>query len=631
MLHTLFKYTFVLFLTFVFSIPVNNVFAISKQEWQDLNLFYGKEDLVITSTRHPKHVFKIPENMEIVTSEEIERMNVHTVAEVLERVTGVFVNYNRGQDFGSNVALTIQASGSRMHVKLMIDGIIFNNHSEGYPSNLNLPLAIVERIEIIKGPASSAWGSSLGGVINIITKNPEKDKEFSGKIKTSYGTKNSQDHMIELSGTKGELGYFILGNIIDSDGLEDTRSYKNQNYFSKFKISPFKSTHITFSSGMSNPELDDGHSDGDDADPYKLPTHWFSGNITLEIEDLSLKLDLSKIRQKLVYYSVDNSTGVRTRSDEWDEEIFMIKGQGSFVYNNNHTLVFGYDRILPASFDYSAPGEDDWYEDVDKAAYYINNTFNFGDFTVVPGVRYDVYDYPDIDKRDFVSPSVGAVYRLNDDTVVRGTIAKGFNEVPLSWLTNDSWGNSDVKNEEVVSYQTGFETRSIPYIWLKTTLFYHELENSIPLSGTVRNVGAIDRYGYELEIRTLKIYNLMLSSGFSFARSKYDYNDGETNPDTTNQYMLNVGFTYEDREPYKDSEFLRISLLCKYIYWDTNESIDNHDTIWDININKRFNFEGYATEFFIVGHNIFSGDQYVELEEYQNPSFWFECGIKLFF
>ncbi|MCP4163867.1 MAG: TonB-dependent receptor plug domain-containing protein [Deltaproteobacteria bacterium] len=619
-------------------IPVNNSFAVSKKEWQDLNLFYGKDDLVVTSTRHPKHISEIPENMEVVTSEEIEKMNAHTVAEVLSRVTGVFVK-SINQDFGSNASLTIQGSGAQMHVMVMIDGIRFNNISEGFPSNLNLPVGIVERIEIIKGPASSAWGSSLGGVINIITKNPDKEKGFSGKIQTSYGKENSQDHRLELSGTKGKFGYYLFGNIQDSDGLVDTRYYKNQNYFSKFKISPFKSTQITISSGMSNPEMDDGHAIGDNGDPYKLPTHWLALNLISEIEDLTLQMDLSKIRQKLVYYTVNSTTGIRTRNSEYDNEMYMIKGLASYEYNNNHTLVFGYDRTIPASFEYSTSGQNDIHEEIDKSAYFINNTFNFGNFTVVPGFRYDVYDYENIKTRDFLSPSIGGVYRISDDTIIRGTIAKGFNEVPLEWLTNSSWGNPNVENEEVVSYQTGFETRSIPYIWLKTSAFYHILENKIDedTSHNVENIGDVKRYGCEFEVKTLKLMNFSFSIGGAFARSKYDHNQyylsNYSALDPVNKYMLNLGFVYEDKEPYKNSDFLRIELLSKFVYWDLDNSsvIEKDDTIWDLNISKRFNIEGYGAEFFAVAHNIFNGNQYVSSEQNQNPSSWLECGIKLFF
>ncbi len=66
------------------------------------------------------------------------------------------------------------------HVVVFIDGISITAPSENSTSTGEFPVQFIERIEIIKGPASSTWGSSLGGVINVITKSTgkeDKDKD----------------------------------------------------------------------------------------------------------------------------------------------------------------------------------------------------------------------------------------------------------------------------------------------------------------------------------------------------------------------------------------------------------------------------------------------------------------------
>jgi len=94
-------------------------------------------------------------------------MNAHTVAELLNRVPGIFVNFH--QDFGATSFFHIQGSDPR-HVLVLLDGISWKFLSSGSVETNSIPVGIIERIEIIKGPASSAWGSSLGGIINIITR-----------------------------------------------------------------------------------------------------------------------------------------------------------------------------------------------------------------------------------------------------------------------------------------------------------------------------------------------------------------------------------------------------------------------------------------------------------------------------
>ncbi|MBA4395604.1 MAG: TonB-dependent receptor, partial [Desulfobacca sp.] len=135
-----------------------------------LRLFYKEKDLVVSATRHPKPISQVAENITVVTAKEIEEMNAHTVAEVLNRIPGLFVVFSQGiGSFGSTSLLQIQGSEER-HVLVQVDGITWNFLNSGAAETNSIPVGIIERIEVIKGPASSAWGSALGGVVNIITK-----------------------------------------------------------------------------------------------------------------------------------------------------------------------------------------------------------------------------------------------------------------------------------------------------------------------------------------------------------------------------------------------------------------------------------------------------------------------------
>jgi vitamin B12 transporter len=158
--------------TFLFSFVLSIVYlchtggAQSEEEMKILRMFYREKDLVVSPTRHAKSVSQVAENITVVTVREIEVMNAHTVAEVLNRIPGLFVNFS--QDFGAASLIQTQGSEER-HVLVLVDDVPWNFLNSGAAETNSIPVGIIERIEVIKGPASSAWGSSLGGVINIIT------------------------------------------------------------------------------------------------------------------------------------------------------------------------------------------------------------------------------------------------------------------------------------------------------------------------------------------------------------------------------------------------------------------------------------------------------------------------------
>ena len=174
------------------------IFAQSEEEKSDLLMFYEGKDLVVTSTRNAKSISHAAENITVVTAEEIERMNAHTVAEVLNRLPSMYISFF-GRDFLSG-SLTKTFGTNEAHTKVLLDGVPWNYVAAGRAETYGIPVGIIDRIEIIKGPASSSWGSSLAGVINIITKKGNVEKTIGGKVGGSYGKANSIDLKGEING-----------------------------------------------------------------------------------------------------------------------------------------------------------------------------------------------------------------------------------------------------------------------------------------------------------------------------------------------------------------------------------------------------------------------------------------------
>ncbi|VAX37238.1 Outer membrane vitamin B12 receptor BtuB, partial [hydrothermal vent metagenome] len=123
------------------------------------------ETIVVSATRIETPQKYLAENITVYTKEEIQKLPARDLSEILSYIPGVDVQLN-GQ-FGQATSVSIYGSESR-HVLLMVDGIPFNNQISGQANPTRIGVEHIERIEVIKGASSSAWGSSLGGVINVI-------------------------------------------------------------------------------------------------------------------------------------------------------------------------------------------------------------------------------------------------------------------------------------------------------------------------------------------------------------------------------------------------------------------------------------------------------------------------------
>lgn len=143
------------------------------------------EEIVVTATRTEKEVGSAPASVNVVTKEKIELKAPKTIDQTLNDIPGVMVR--RGKGLMDTLSfITLRGIPEQKRTLIMIDGVVLNNPYTGnvkmggyFPEDL-------ERVEVVKGPFSSLYGGyAMGGVVNFITKMPEK-REFT--FKTGYGS-----------------------------------------------------------------------------------------------------------------------------------------------------------------------------------------------------------------------------------------------------------------------------------------------------------------------------------------------------------------------------------------------------------------------------------------------------------
>jgi iron complex outermembrane receptor protein len=145
------------------------------------------DQIVVTATRTGKNVLEAPAATVVVTAEEIEESNTLTIDEAVNDVSGVFDRRGKGL-MDTQASVSIRGIPGQQRNLVLMDGITLNRAYDGTVSFGAFPPENVERVEIAKGPFSSLYGGyAMGGVMNIITKMPEK-REFT--IKGRYGSDN---------------------------------------------------------------------------------------------------------------------------------------------------------------------------------------------------------------------------------------------------------------------------------------------------------------------------------------------------------------------------------------------------------------------------------------------------------
>ena len=593
--------------------PAASVFAQSEEEMDILQMIYKDKDLV-TPTRSPKPVSQVAENITVIDAEEIEAINAHTLTDVLFHVTGVQMDILGGPGAVSNPH--IQGSDQR-HVRVMVDGVTLNNLADNFADIGSFPVQQIERIEIIKGPASSAWGSSLGGIINIITKSPDPDRKFGGSALAAIGERTTGDFRADVSGTMGGLGYYLYGGGFTSDGLTTNTPFDGGNFYGKLQLQATKQIRLQYTQSYTKGARGDGQFDfpgiglvtAGDKFEYLFSTLSMDYAITDHLE-LDLAGHLLKQRNKIIRSFLNLGLEEETLSNDT-------------TYGGSAKIAWRRDMLnLLAGFDYdngtieSNSIENDKQRQ-EKWAFFANGTLTKWGFSFTPGLRYDHTST----NGNFVSPSLGLTYTLFEKTILRAYVARWFNTPPLGFTFAKGFGNPGLKPEKVWSYSIGVETPISQYLWLKVTGFLHDIGDVID-QNTLLIAGKQRRQGVEAELRTIPVWNTSLMAGYSFI----DITDR-----ASGEVVKNLPrHTYDLGVDYNDNDAWRGALRGHWIWWNADADANGKYTamIWDLNLARKVLEKGDAVvELFFTAHNIFNGAQY-STGVLPNPKRWFEGGLK---
>lgn len=171
--------------------------------------------VVVTATRTEAELEDVPSSVTVITKEEIRAKAAEKLKDIIRFDSGITFTRTRGRDFPSIRGM------DRRHTLILVDGKRLSGEAEGDFELDRITLEDVERIEIVKGPASALYGTdALGGVINIITKRPHKvTLEFTPHYGVFDGGGGEHKNLSAYlsSGTIGKFNFSLSGTYLSTN------------------------------------------------------------------------------------------------------------------------------------------------------------------------------------------------------------------------------------------------------------------------------------------------------------------------------------------------------------------------------------------------------------------------------
>ena len=579
------------------------------------------EKIIITSKRTSVDISSATGNVSVVGAEEIEKLPAENLSEVLSYIPGVDIEPRRG--FGRAASLTIQGSDSR-HVRLMIDGIPLNNQASGQADPTKFPVGNIKRIEIIKGPASGVWGSGLGGVINIITKDTGTTKIPKGSFTTSFAEFRSKKESFDLSGKLNDLGYYFFSSYRESGGEGPKDDVLEKKTFVKISYDLKDAGRIISSFGYTGADVNSGELPDKTWDAQLQHIRYGKIGWESDWDNMEVKIDFKFYHQNIVtksFYTVNSrepSSIVRTK-----DTLYELSLNSAIHSRENDLLVLGADinrNELKSTYTTEA-------KNAELFAPYLNYTLKLNPWDFNFGLRYD---YTTEFGRE-LSPCLGAVYYLENipETSIRARVSRAFNVPPLLWkyysgvFPGVTGNNLGIDPERAWVYELGLESKPIPEIWYKLSLYRADVSDAIDTAQNEadewikKNFKKFQRQGVELQFKINVSKELTFSAGGAFNDVKNRSSEERVRNDTPRQ-SFDLGVDYENKKG------LCLSLRGYYDRWSKNPVYEPNDRkmISDLKISQKYR----NLTFFLNVYNL-TNSKYWADNFYPIPERYFEGGV----
>ncbi len=473
------------------------------------------------------------ESIGSITFKPIEKgstANPYNIKEALQSIAGIYASV------GSKDESSIRIRGFRKNeVKIMIDGRPLNSGYFGNVDLNNLGLADISQIIVIKGPASALYGSNtMGGVINLITKNPNSEE----RLKLGFNIKRNNTHQMEFRSSRAldTWNYSIYGSRTHTDGFVLSKGFSPTYMENGGVRDNSKNTQYNISARI-NTEIMDYHAVGASANvsfmkqrrvpasiyerKYRLFKDWMRSSFTIMGD---FKPEDQHNILAMIYYDAAKDT-----YQEYNDSGYQYLGVDSDM--KNHTIGINprwnwdLDANTKLLTGIRAEHIKNWRQDNRDyqsgktrylrsfQAYSQYEKYILENMALSVGCGISTYVLDEGNKYStYLEPSAGLNWDFDNSTFMSFAIGRNSVYPTMRELYSFSNGNPDLEPQTAVKYELSLR-HPLPFsktkVTLGTSIYYNQIKNLIDKEGAqYQNIFRIDTYGGEWTL-AMKPYKLL--------------------------------------------------------------------------------------------------------------------------
>ena len=541
------------------------------------------EPSVISGSRSAAQSFDLPFSVDSIGREQISggRLGINA-SEVLTRVPGLVVQ-NR-QNYAQDLQISSRGFGARSAfgvrgLKLITDGIPASTpDGQGQAATFNLDTA--ERIEVLRGPASTLYGSNAGGVIQVFSRDGVGRPRIGAE--TLVGSDGLTRNHLTAEGETDGVGFVLDASRMDTDGYRDHSSARRDQTFAKLNFKPDEDSKLAliYSSLEQNGTQDPlGQAwEAYKADPLSVAVNALSFNTRKSIDHLQLGANYERYfgsatlqttvyagkRSVIQYLSIpqgpqanpNHSGGVvdfdrefHGGSIRWLQPVEGVSGDLRLVfgldYDQSRDDRRGYENFSGTQIGVKGNLRRDEVDTVTSLDPHAQATWTIGNWTLQGGLRYSTVEV-DVDDKYIVgangddsgtkryekaTPSVSLGYAFTPDLNGYVSVGKGFetpSQAELAYSPGNAGFNYGLEPSESTQYEIGLKARIAGDTRINAAIFQIDTDDEIVVLAnqdgrtSYQNAGKTLRRGFELGIDSQFAERWTAALAYTYLAATYD-------------------------------------------------------------------------------------------------------------